>query len=175
MRKEVRFLLIGLSAGIVVAVLGWFLYRTYSTHEMQDPPELTAADLPPEQKRMEGGLDALKIKDVSVGSGATIKYGTQVAVHYTGWLYDSKSTDFKGTQFDTSRKAEKSEPFIFRVGAGQVIPGWDRGIVGMKQGGRRTLYIPANLAYGERGAGGVIPPNATLVFDVELVDVKSKN
>jgi peptidylprolyl isomerase/FKBP-type peptidyl-prolyl cis-trans isomerase FkpA len=91
-------------------------------------------------------------------------------VHYTGWLYNDGATDKKGNKFDSSR--DRNEPFSFQLGAGDVIPGWDQGVAGMKVGGQRTLTIPPNLGYGARGAGGVIPPNATLVFDVELLGVK---
>jgi FKBP-type peptidyl-prolyl cis-trans isomerase len=91
-------------------------------------------------------------------------------VHYTGWLYDPKAADKHGTKFDSSK--DRGEPFSFKLGARQVISGWDQGVAGMKVGGTRTLVIPSDLAYGTRGAGGVIPPNATLVFDVELLDVR---
>jgi FKBP-type peptidyl-prolyl cis-trans isomerase len=105
----------------------------------------------------------LKIKEVEGGFGSVAKAGHQVSVHYTGWLED-------GTKFDSS--VDRGEPFGFALGAGSVIKGWDEGVAGMKVGGRRKLVIPPDLGYGARGAGGVIPPNATLVFDVELLDVK---
>lgn len=108
--------------------------------------------------------------DSVAGSGNEAISGRQVTVHYTGWLYDEGRPDHKGTKFDSSR--DRGEPFAFRLGAGQVIRGWDEGVAGMKVGGRRTLTIPPGLGYGSRGAGGVIPPNATLVFDVELLDVR---
>ena len=92
-------------------------------------------------------------------------------VHYTGWLYDPAAPDGHGTKFDSS--LDRKVPFGFMLGAGKVIKGWDEGVAGMKVGGKRTLVIPPQMAYGERGAGGVIPPNATLLFDVELIDVKS--
>ena len=94
--------------------------------------------------------------------------GDEVSVHYTGWLYNETKTDKKGKKFDSS--VDRGQPFEFRLGAGQVIRGWDEGVAGMKIGGKRTLIIPASLGYGARGAGGVIPPNATLKFDVELLD-----
>ena len=96
--------------------------------------------------------------------------GTTVTVHYTGWLYDPKAADQHGKKFDSSK--DHGEPFSFKLGAGQVIRGWDQGVAGMKVGGTRTLVIPSELGYGQRGAGGAIPPNATLLFDVELLEVK---
>ena len=105
----------------------------------------------------------LKIEDVVVGSGAEAQKGKQVSVHYTGWLTD-------GTKFDSSK--DRGQPFGFALGRGQVIQGWDDGVAGMKVGGKRKLTIPPELGYGPAGAGGVIPPNATLVFEVELLGVK---
>jgi FKBP-type peptidyl-prolyl cis-trans isomerase FkpA len=115
-------------------------------------------------------ITALQTTDTTPGSGAEATAGQQVSVHYTGWLYDASAQGNRGRKFDSSR--DRKEPFGFRLGAGEVIPGWDRGVAGMKVGGSRTLVIPPDLAYGPRGAGGVIPPNATLVFDVELLGVK---
>ena len=115
-------------------------------------------------------ITSLQVTDHKVGTGATAAAGKQVNVHYTGWLYDPKAADKHGTKFDSSR--DRGEPFSFKLGARQVISGWDQGVAGMKVGGTRTLIIPSELGYGSRGAGGVIPPNATLVFDVELLDVK---
>jgi FKBP-type peptidyl-prolyl cis-trans isomerase len=107
--------------------------------------------------------------DVKVGEGAEAAAGRNVSVHYTGWLYDEAAPDHKGKKFDSSR--DRGMPFEFPLGAGQVIQGWDKGVQGMKVGGQRTLVIPPQLGYGARGAGNVIPPNATLVFDVELLGV----
>ena len=101
-------------------------------------------------------------EDTKVGTGAEAKTGQLVSVHYTGWLTD-------GTKFDSSK--DRNQPFNFQLGAGQVIKGWDQGVVGMKVGGIRKLTIPPSLGYGANGAGGVIPPNATLVFEVELLGV----
>jgi FKBP-type peptidyl-prolyl cis-trans isomerase len=118
----------------------------------------------------QGGKVTELIKtDVKLGTGAEAKAGQSVSVHYTGWLYDPAAPDHKGSKFDSSR--DRGTPFNFPLGAGRVIQGWDQGVQGMKVGGQRTLVIPANLGYGARGAGGVIPPNATLVFDVELLGV----
>ena len=108
--------------------------------------------------------------DHKVGESVEAVSGNRVTVHYTGWLYDAAAKDNKGKKFDSSR--DRSDPFTFGLGAGQVIRGWDEGVAGMKVGGQRTLIIPAAMGYGSRGAGGVIPPNATLVFDVELLGVK---
>jgi FKBP-type peptidyl-prolyl cis-trans isomerase len=105
----------------------------------------------------------LKYTDEKVGTGAEAKKGDTISVHYTGTLTD-------GTKFDSSR--DRGQPFSFKLGAGKVIKGWDEGVAGMKVGGKRKLTIPPELAYGKRGAGGVIPPDATLVFDVELLEVK---
>ncbi len=104
----------------------------------------------------------LKIEDLKVGNGAEAVAGKQVSVHYTGWLTDGK-------KFDSS--LDRGQPFQFQLGAGQVIQGWDKGVAGMKVGGKRKLTIPSNLGYGDRGAGGLIPPGATLVFEVELLGV----
>ena len=120
------------------------------------------------RQRMDN-ITSLQVADVKVGAGATAVSGKQVAVHYTGWLYDPKATDRHGKKFDSSR--DHGEPFRFKLGAGAVIRGWDQGVDGMKVGGSRTLVIPSELGYGARGAGAAIPPNATLLFDVELLDV----
>ena len=106
----------------------------------------------------------LQFEDTVVGTGAEAAPGRNVTVHYTGWLYENGE---QGAKFDSSK--DRDDPFIFPLGAGMVIKGWDEGVQGMKEGGQRTLIIPANLGYGARGAGGVIPPNATLKFDVELL------
>jgi FKBP-type peptidyl-prolyl cis-trans isomerase len=108
--------------------------------------------------------------DVNAGSGAEATAGKTVVVHYTGWLYDPAAPDGHGAKFDSS--LDRKSPFSFPLGAGRVIKGWDDGVAGMKVGGKRTLVIPPALGYGERGAGGTIPPNATLLFDVELLEVK---
>ena len=113
----------------------------------------------------------LQKTDVRQGTGAEAVSGKAVVVHYTGWLYDPAAADGKGAKFDSS--LDRKVPFGFFLGAGRVIKGWDEGVVGMKVGGQRTLIIPPQMGYGERGAGGVIPPNATLLFDVELLEVKS--
>jgi FKBP-type peptidyl-prolyl cis-trans isomerase FkpA len=108
----------------------------------------------------------LQYEDTSVGTGATARAGQHVSVHYTGWLYDN---GVKGAKLDSSK--DRNDPFGFSLGGGQVIKGWDEGVQGMQVGGTRVLVIPPQLGYGARGAGGVIPPNATLMFEVELLAV----
>jgi FKBP-type peptidyl-prolyl cis-trans isomerase len=108
----------------------------------------------------------LKYVDIKAGTGATAVKGAKVTVHYTGWLYVNGK---RGAKFDSS--VDRKEPFDFSLGAGQVIKGWDEGVAGMKEGGKRELFIPPSLGYGASGAGGVIPPNATLDFEVELLKV----
>ena len=108
--------------------------------------------------------------EIKPGTGEGLTAGKIAAVQYTGWLYEAAAKDNKGKQFDSSRNLGR--PFRFPVGTGQVIKGWDQGVVGMKVGESRRLIIPADLAYGDSGAGGVIPPGATLVFDIDLVAVE---
>ena len=108
--------------------------------------------------------------DIKVGTGPAIQPGQTAVVHYTGWLFDEKAPEKKGQKFDSSR--DRNRPFDFELGAGMVIQGWDEGVEGMQVGGHRRLVIPPEKGYGAHGAGGVIPPNATLVFDVELVGIE---
>ncbi len=123
-----------------------------------------------EKAVMTANVTELVKNDTVVGEGREAEIGFNVKVHYTGWLYDEAAEDKKGKKFDSS--VDRGEPFEFPLGAGRVIQGWDQGFEGMKIGGKRTLIIPAEMGYGARGAGGVIPPNAALIFDVELLDVK---
>jgi FKBP-type peptidyl-prolyl cis-trans isomerase FkpA len=112
----------------------------------------------------------LMIIDQKTGEGAETLPPDNVSVHYTGWLYDPSQPDGHGKKFDSS--LDRGEPFSFSLGGGQVIRGWDKGVAGMKVGGKRTLIIPSHMAYGPNGAGGVIPPYATLIFDVELLGIR---
>ena len=129
-------------------------------HAMQGAAP-TAAVAPPTE---------LQKTDIVKGTGEGISLGQVAVVHYTGWLYDPAAPEQKGTKFDSSR--DRGEPFKFAIGAGQVIRGWDEGVQGMQPGGQRRLVVPADLGYGDRGAGGVIPPGATLIFDVELLQIE---
>lgn len=126
--------------------------------------EAAVASSPPQE------ADELMITELESGTGETVAAGQTAVVHYTGWLYDPDAPDGKGEKFDSSR--DRGKPFRFPVGGGRVIKGWDQGVAGMQVGDERRLLIPPELGYGERGAGGVIPPDATLVFDVELVGVE---
>jgi FKBP-type peptidyl-prolyl cis-trans isomerase FkpA len=117
-----------------------------------------------------GDVADLQRIDVAVGEGPPAAVGDEVSVHYTGWLYDESAPDRRGAQFDSSR--DRGEPFVFPLGAGRVIRGWDEGVAGMRVGGKRELHVPAWLGYGAEGAGRVIPPGASLVFEVELLDVR---
>ena len=144
------------------------------------PSDKTAVDKSTSDKSSDkGGAAAtaaaaagLKITDSKVGTGKEAQTGKAALVHYTGWLYDEKAPDGKGKQFDTSA-TRGGLPFGFIIGVGRVIKGWDQGVVGMKVGGKRTLIVPPALGYGDKDIGnGLIPPNSTLIFDIELVEVK---
>ena len=117
-----------------------------------------------------GDVAELQRIDVATGQGAVAAAGDEVSVHYTGWLYDQDAADKRGQKFDSSR--DRGQPFVFMLGAGRVIRGWDEGVAGMRVGGKRELRIPAALGYGKDGAGDVIPPGASLVFEVELLGVR---
>jgi len=139
------------------------------------PPDKPGIDHSPTSSttvsKFGANVTELKIIDQKPGAGPEALAGKAVIVHYTGWLYDPSTADGHGKKFDSS--VDRNVPFGFLLGTGKVIQGWDEGVAGMKVGGKRTLVIPPQKAYGERGAGGVIPPNATLLFDVELIEVKS--
>lgn len=119
-----------------------------------------------------GTIAEFQTVDVIEGDGEAVKAGDKISVHYTGWLYDENAADQHGQKFDSS--VDRGTPFTFTIGAGQVIRGWDEGTVGMKPGGKRTLMVPSEYGYGARGAGGVIPPRASLVFDVELLSIQPR-
>jgi len=121
-------------------------------------------------KKMEKQITTLVKNDIKLGDGREAEKGLSVTVHYTGWLYDSSSKDGKGKKFDSS--VDRQEPFVFILGVGQVIKGWDEGVDGMKVGGHRLITIPSEMGYGSRGAGGVIPANADLIFDVQLLGIQ---
>lgn len=144
------------SAGIALLGLGFLISLT-----------MVPARLMAEGGKMVTTKSGLKYVDEKAGTGAEATAGKRVSVHYTGWLNDNGK---KGKKFDSS--VDRGQPFVFSLGAGMVIKGWDEGVAGMKIGGKRTLMIPSALGYGARGAGGDIPPNADLIFDVELLDVK---
>jgi FKBP-type peptidyl-prolyl cis-trans isomerase FkpA len=118
----------------------------------------------------EAAMSELVQEDLEIGTGEEVTSGQTAVVHYTGWLHDPSKPEGKGKKFDSSR--DHGDTFAFTVGGGQVIRGWDLGVAGMKVGGKRRLIIPAALGYGDRGAGGVIPGGATLVFDVELMAIR---
>jgi FKBP-type peptidyl-prolyl cis-trans isomerase FkpA len=115
----------------------------------------------------------LKYRINEIGPGATIQNGNQAIMHYTGWLFDAAAMEQKGEKFDSS--VDRGQTFSFTLGEKQVIGGWDEGVLGMNVGEKRTLVIPPDLGYGSRGAGGVIPPNATLLFDIELIEIGTAN
>lgn len=142
------------SNSIAITLLVFFLSQTALVDQAQ------AAEAEPQFKKI----------DRKVGEGEEAVVGNTVNVHYTGWLYDENAPDNKGKKFDSSH--DRKAHFSFMMGAGRVIKGWDHGVRGMKVGGERTLIIPSSMAYGTRGAGRVIPPNATLIFDVELIGVQ---
>lgn len=130
-----------------------------------------ATQYSPEQAaRARTTLETVQMRDITPGVGEPAENGRRLVVHYSGWLYDSAAQDRRGLAFDSSRTSGR--PFDFVLGAGQVIPGWERGVAGMKEGGKRELTIPARLAYGSGGSPPVIPPDATLVFEIELTEVR---
>ncbi len=128
------------------------------------------SDVDMEGSEMTTTESGLMITTTQAGSGAEAAAGNSVSVHYTGWLYDPEIEDGRGAKFDSS--VDRGQPFGFALGAGRVIAGWDEGVAGMLIGEKRELIIPSNLAYGSRGAGGVIPPDATLLFEVELLAIE---
>jgi FKBP-type peptidyl-prolyl cis-trans isomerase len=161
---------------LAVALLASFVVACSSRDDASKPAETAPAATAPVAETPAApaptGTETMAMQkiDLTPGTGAEIKSGQTALVHYTGWLYDVALPDNKGAKFDSS--VDRNEPFEFPVGGGFVIKGWDEGVVGMKVGGKRRLVIPPEMGYGSRGAGGVIPPGATLVFDVELVEIR---
>ena len=153
------------SIAVVTAVAGALFAANFAGAQTPAAPTATQGG-----SKLSAMPTTLQKIDVKQGAGAEAVTGKPVIVHYTGWIYDDSKPDKKGAKFDSS--LDRKVPFGFFLGEGKVIKGWDEGVVGMKVGGQRTLIIPPQLGYGERGAGGVIPGNATLIFDVELLEVK---
>jgi FKBP-type peptidyl-prolyl cis-trans isomerase FkpA len=129
---------------------------------------LACSSSPPPPGQSE--IKTLETVDAKVGDGAEATWGKEVLVHYTGWIYDQKRSENRGREFDSSR--DRNDPLAFTIGKAEVIKGWEEGVNGMKVGGRRVLTIPPDMAYGKEGLGELIPPNSTLIFDIELIEVK---
>ena len=127
--------------------------------------EITTGD----KKKMDEKIQELVIEDTKIGEGRESEKGLSISVHYTGWILDASKSDKKGDKFDSS--LDRKQPFTFVLGVGQVIQGWDQGFNGMKIGGKRTILIPSEMGYGSRGAGNAIPPNADLIFEIELLEI----
>ena len=127
--------------------------------------EITTGDT----KKMDEKIQELVIEDTKIGEGRESEKGLSISVHYTGWILDASKSDKKGDKYDSS--LDRKQPFIFVLGVGQVIKGWDQGFDGMKIGGKRTILIPSEMGYGSRGAGNAIPPNADLIFEIELLEI----
>lgn len=153
--------IIALATAIVLMIVGFFIFYNKNKNDIGATKQDKTVDLKLNNQKM--NKQGVEIEILKEGVGAVAKNGDIVSVHYTGTLEN-------GTKFDSS--VDRGTPFEFSLGAGQVIPGWDIGVEGMKVGEKRKLIIPSLLAYGERGAGGVIPPNATLIFEVELLEIK---
>ena len=163
MIRSFRYSLLACAATSLVALAS----APDAPKEPAPKPAAEAATKEGKTSKMITTPSGLQFEDTVVGTGASPKPGQTCVMHYTGWLWVNGA---KGKKFDSS--VDRGQPFEFQIGLGMVIKGWDEGVMTMKVGGKRTLLIPANLGYGSRGAGGVIPPNATLVFDVELLGIK---
>jgi peptidylprolyl isomerase len=162
-QRAVRATAVALSAAMIMAASDVSLSPAMAQAPQKQAPQKMA----PAAGKTMTTASGLKIEDTTVGTGATPAKGQTCVMHYTGWLYEN---GVKGKKFDSS--VDRNEPFEVPIGVGRVIKGWDEGVSTMKVGGKRTLIIPPDLGYGARGAGGAIPPNATLIFDVELLGVK---
>ena len=163
--KSLKIILGLVSSAVLIGIVVWALQQRQSSNDTIEQTETTtetSGGSAPSIITPPGGGTEMKIEELKAGTGAEAVAGKTVTVHYTGWLTDGK-------KFDSS--LDRNDPFKFKLGAGQVIQGWDKGVAGMKVGGKRKLIIPPHMGYGERGAGGTIPPNATLVFEVELLGV----
>ena len=147
---------------LVLAVLALAMSLSACQRAEESPPPADGEAAP--------AVTELRSETLVDGDGEAVQPGQRAVVHYTGWLYDPARGDDKGAQFDSSHP--RGTPFDFTLGAGQVIRGWDEGVAGMRVGEVRRLVIPPGMAYGQRGAGGVIPPNATLLFEVELLEIQ---
>jgi peptidylprolyl isomerase len=163
MIRSFRMAALACAAGSLAATAAFSLPLEEKTGKPADAAQKTEEKATKMIKTPSG----LQYEDTVVGTGASPKTGQTCVMHYTGWLWENGA---KGKKFDSS--VDRGQPFEFQIGRGMVIKGWDEGVMTMKVGGKRTLLIPASLGYGSRGAGGVIPPNATLVFDVELLGLK---
>ena len=147
-------------------IIGAFVVASLAGCAAQEPKATAAAPAAPAKAECAAPPKELVVKDIQRGSGQAVRVRSAVMVNYTGWVYDGCKGDLKGVMFDTS--VGRPTPFGFTVGAGRVIKGWDEGLLGMREKGKRLLVIPANKAYGDRAAGDKIPPNSTLVFEVDL-------
>ena len=159
--------MIKISKEIILCAFLCSLSGCFFTQDKQEEAEMVKE---PAIQTTDSGLQYIILEPTKNSNAQLPKQGQNVVVHYTGWLYDEKAPDKKGKKFDSS--VDRGQPFIFPLGLGRVIKGWDEGVALMKVGEKRRLIIPAHLGYGTRGAGAVIPPNATLVFDVELLEIK---
>jgi FKBP-type peptidyl-prolyl cis-trans isomerase len=162
-RRNRQRVIIGIIVALIVVLIGYFVYRDYSAKNQTYPIGTLDTTPPAPSANAITTASGLVYEDLQVGDGATAQTGNTVSVNYTGWLED-------GTKFDSS--LDSGQPLEFTIGASQVIPGWDEGVQGMKVNGTRLLVIPPELAYGSSGAGTSIPPDATLIFEVQLVGIK---
>lgn len=162
-KRNRQRIIIGIIIALIVVVIGYFVYQDYSSKNQSYPIGTLDETPPTPSANAVTTASGLVYEDLQLGDGTTAQSGNTVSVNYTGWLED-------GTKFDSS--LDRGQPFEFTLGAGQVIPGWDEGVTGMLENGTRLLVIPPELGYGASGSGSTIPPNATLIFEVQLIDVK---
>lgn len=162
-KRNRQRIIIGIIIALIVVVIGYFVYQDYSSRKTSYPIGTLDQTPPAPSSIAVTTASGLVYEDLQLGDGTAAQSGNTVSVNYTGWLED-------GTKFDSS--LDRGQPFDFTLGAGQVIPGWDEGVTGMLENGTRLLVIPPELGYGTSGSGSTIPPNATLIFEVQLIDVK---